>query len=114
MSEAMEPDPERSATAVEDDRVHAATGHNQGPELDELPEWQVGDLFVRYCWRKAHRAAWKVSRDIALYRLERAEKLGLTYEEYTLEILERGRNLQKEDVERIEAIKLKRAMRGEV
>ena len=55
-----------------------------------------------------------MSRDIALYRLERAEKLDLTYEEYTLEILERGRNLQEEDTERIEAIKLKRALGGEV
>lgn len=88
-------------------------GHNLGPPLedDELPEWQIGDLFVTYCWKRAHRAAWKASRDVALYRLERAEKLGLTYEEYTLEILERGRNLQMEDGERIEAIKLARAMR---
>jgi hypothetical protein len=114
MNDVPEHDREKWATAVGNDHAHPAPGHNQGPELDELPEWQVGDLFVRYCWRKAHRAAWKVSRDIALYRLERAEKLGLTYEEYTLEILERGRNLQKEDVERIEAIKLKRAMLGEV
>ena len=114
MSEAPEHDPAEGTLLAADDPAHEASGHNQGPELDELPEWQVGDLFVRYCWKKAHRAAWTVSRDIALYRLERAEKLGLTYEEYTLEILERGRNLQKEDVERIEAIKLKRAMRGEV
>ena len=86
--------------------MQALPGHNQGPPLDdELPEWQVGDLFVRFSWRKAHKAAWKASRDIALYRLERAERLGLTYEEYTLEILERGRNLQPEDHERIEAIK---------
>jgi hypothetical protein len=86
-------------------------GHNQGPPLDdEPPEWQVGDLFVRHCWRKAHKAAWKVSRDIALYRLERAERLGLTYEEYTLEILERGRNLQPQDQERIGAIKRARAV----
>ena len=91
-----------------------ALGHNLGPSLDEEPDWKTGDLFVGYCWRKAHKAAWKVSRDVGLYRLERAEKLGLTYEEYTLEILERGRNLQPEDAERIEAIKLKRAMRGEM
>ncbi|MBV9137739.1 MAG: hypothetical protein JO357_11840 [Hyphomicrobiales bacterium] len=86
--------------------TQTSPGHNQGPPLDdELPEWQVGDLFVRFCWKKARKAAWKVSRDIALYRLERAERLGLTYEEYTLEILERGRNLQAEDQERIDAIK---------
>src|SRR4029077_21091459 len=86
--------------------MQALPGHNQGPPLDdELPEWQGADLFVRFCWRRAHKAAWKVSRDIALYRLERAERVGVTYEEYTLEILERGRNLQPEDRERIEAIK---------
>jgi hypothetical protein len=91
--------------------MQTLSGHNQGPPLDdELPEWQVGDLFVRFSWRRAHKAAWKVSRDIALYRLERAEKLGLTYEEYTLEILERGRNLQPEDHERIEAIKRAREL----
>ena len=33
---------------------------------------------------------------MALFRLEKAEALGLTYEEYTLEILERGRYLQRE------------------
>ena len=38
-----------------------------------------------------------------------AERLGLTYEEYTLEILERGRHLQIEDVERIAEIKRRRA-----
>ncbi|MDB5401225.1 MAG: hypothetical protein JWQ55_3243, partial [Rhodopila sp.] len=45
-----------------------------------------------FCWRKAHRSAWKTPpREIALRRLERAEALGMTYREYTLEILERGR-----------------------
>jgi hypothetical protein len=88
-------------------------GDNGGPPLDEeddLPEWQVGDLFIAHCWRKAHKAARKVPRDIAIYRLERAEKLGLTYEEYTLEILERGRNLQPDDKERIDAIKAARPL----
>jgi hypothetical protein len=88
-------------------------GHNGGPLLDDedaLPEWQVGDLYISYCWKKARKAAWKVSRDIALYRLERAEKLGLTYEEYTLEILERGRNLQPDDQDRIDAIKRARPL----
>ena len=39
---------------------------------------------------------------------EKAEALGLTYEEYTLEILERGRYLQVADAKRIAAIKRKR------
>jgi hypothetical protein len=47
---------------------------------------------------------------MALFRLEKAEALGLTYEEYTLELLERGRYLQREDVERIDAIKRKRPL----
>ena len=37
--------------------------------------------------------------------MPRAERLELSYEEYTLEILERGRHLQIEDVERIAQIK---------
>jgi hypothetical protein len=43
-----------------------------------------------------------------LRRLEKAERLGLTYREYTLEILERGRYLQVEDVDRIAKIKAAR------
>jgi len=87
-------------------------GHNGGPPLEEeTPEWQIGDQFIYHCWKRARKAAWTVSRDIALYRLERAERLGLTYEEYTLEILERGRNLQPEDSARIEAIKRARPLK---
>ena len=66
-------------------------GHNGGPPLappDPNEGWR------RYCWRKAHKAAWKTPpREIALRRLERAEALGMTYREYTLEIMERGRYL---------------------
>jgi hypothetical protein len=66
-------------------------GHNGGPPLDE-PEPDGGwGLFI---WRKAHRKAWKTPPpEIALRRLARAEELGMTYKEYTLEILERGRYL---------------------
>jgi hypothetical protein len=46
-----------------------------------------------------------------LLRLEKAERLGLTYEEYTLEILERGLHLREEDTERISAIKAARKRR---
>jgi hypothetical protein len=92
----------------------ARTGHNGGPPLDEThrPEWGEGGIGNYFSWKTAHRAAWKnVSRDVALFRLKRAERVGLTYEEYTLELLERGRHLQIEDHARIAAIKRKRDRR---
>lgn len=46
-----------------------------------------------------------------LLRMDRAERLGLTYEEYTLEILERGRHLGHEDADRISTIKAARKRR---
>jgi hypothetical protein len=65
-------------------------GHNGGPPL-EVPEDPAASWRL-FCWRKAHRAAWKTPpREIALRRLERAEAAGVSYREYTLEILERGR-----------------------
>ncbi len=51
------------------------------------------------------------SRDVALARLARAERLGLTYAEYTLEILERGRHLGPDDTERVAEIKAARRAR---
>ena len=84
-----------------------------GPSLDDEPgpEWGDGDPYVYFNWKGAHRAAWKPkSRDMALFRLEKAEALGLTYEEYTLELLERGRYLQRSDAERIAKIKDKRPL----
>lgn len=71
-------------------------GHNGGPPLaPDPPVADPGTISWRsYCWRKAHKAAWKTSpREIALRRLARAEELGMTYKEYTLEIMERGRYL---------------------
>jgi hypothetical protein len=69
----------------------AQIGHNGGPLLapdDPHESWH------HYCWRRAHKSAWKTPpREIALRRLERAEALGMTYRDYTLEILERGRYL---------------------
>ena len=68
-------------------------GHNAGPspELDEDP----GALSWRHwCWKRAHKSAWKTPpREIALRRLARAEALGMTYHAYTLEIMERGKYL---------------------
>jgi hypothetical protein len=64
-------------------------GHNQGPPLEEL-----GVSWTHFCWRKAHRRAWKTPpREIALARLARAQELGMTYREYTSVILDRGIHL---------------------
>jgi len=66
-------------------------GDNGGPPLEE-PDPHAS--WRGYCWRKALRKAWKTPpREIALRRLARAEELGMTYKEYTLEIMERGRYL---------------------
>jgi hypothetical protein len=87
---------------------------NGGPPLDDYegPPWGKGDPHRFLHWKRAHQAAWKPkSRDIALFRLEKAEALGLSYEEYTLEILERGRHLCADDEARVAAIKAKRRRR---
>ena len=50
--------------------------------------------FVRYCWKRAHREAWKMPpREVVLRRLERAKALGMSYREYTAIILDRGVHL---------------------
>jgi hypothetical protein len=88
----------------------AEPGHNGGPPLDDdhVPEWGPGAIGTYFHWKRAHRAARRASRDVTLFRLARAERLGLTYDEYTLEILDRGRYLQTEDTARIAEIKAAR------
>jgi hypothetical protein len=83
-------------------------GHNGGPPLEQPHEWGEGPFGNYFEWKAAHKAAWNVPWDTAIRRARKAETLGLTYEEYTIEILERGRYLQVEDTERIAAIKRKR------
>jgi hypothetical protein len=93
----------------------AGAGHNGGPPLEDaphIPPWGKGGIGTYFWWRKAHQAAWRApSRAVQLIRLEKAEALGLTYEEYTLEILERGRFLGPDDVEAVAAIKARRGRR---
>ena len=68
------------------------TGHNGGPPIEDPPD--EGEVWRLFCWRKAHKKAWKTPpREMALRRLARAEELGMTYKEYTLEIMERGKYL---------------------
>jgi hypothetical protein len=88
-------------------------GHNGGPPLEDkphIPEWGKGGLGHYFSWKAAHRKAWRsLSPELMLRRLAKAEDIGLTYEEYSLEIMERGRYLQIEDSERIAQIKMARA-----
>jgi hypothetical protein len=105
----------RRSPATPADQANPAAGHNGGPPLDQehTPEWGSGGIGNYFYWKAAHRAAWKnPSPGIVAFRIKKAERLGLTYEEYTLEILERGRHLQIEDVERIAEIKRRRAARA--
>jgi hypothetical protein len=87
-------------------------GHNGGPPLDHIPEWGPGGIGNYFVWRAASEAAFKkVPVETAIRRAKKAETLGLTYREYQLEILERGRFLQAEDTVRIAAIIAKRNRR---
>jgi hypothetical protein len=66
--------------------------HNGGPPLDDDQDGNAG--WRAWNWRRAHKKAWKTPpREIALRRLARAEELGMTYRDYTLEIMERGKYL---------------------
>jgi hypothetical protein len=77
-----------------------------------VPEWGRGGFRAYFEWKGAHRKAWRsVPWEIQRFRAEKAEALGLSYEEYTLELLERGRHLQAEDRGRIDAIKAARRSR---
>lgn len=70
----------------------ASPGHNGGPPLEDEPD--PGASWRLWRWKRAHKRAWKTPpREIALRRLARAEELGMSYRDYTLEILERGRHL---------------------
>lgn len=86
-------------------------GHNGGPSMKEPRRRSTpGSAAIGrgFDWRIAHRKAWKKPRDIALRRQENAEALGLTYEEYSLEIMERGYFPQAEHVETIKSKRVQR------
>jgi hypothetical protein len=99
---------------------NAKLGDNGGPPLEEeTPRCKrapkVEPIGAELDWRLASRRAWrKGGREIALRRLERAEAIGLTYEEYTLEILERARHVGLEDVPAIKAKRRERRKAGTI
>ena len=89
-------------------------GGNGGPPLDDDPRpWGSGGIGSYFEWKAATGKAFNdVPYDIAVMRARRAEAMGLTYREYTLEILERGRYLSPEaDAARIAEIKRRRPIR---
>jgi len=97
-----------------DPRGAAGPGHNGGPPLadEHIPAWGRGGIGTYFSWQAAHRKAWRnLAPELMLKRLQRAERIGLTYEEYTLELLERGRHLQPDDVAQIARIKRARKPR---
>jgi hypothetical protein len=70
----------------------AGIGDNGGPPLEDVP--LVGISWNHFCWKKAHKAAWKTPpREIALARLARAEVLGMTYRQYTAILMDKGIHL---------------------
>lgn len=82
-------------------------GHNRGPRLE--PEWGTAPIDKYFIWKNAHNNVWKnIPYETAIRRVKKAASLGLTYQEYTLEILERGRFLQADDTKIIAQILSKR------
>lgn len=96
-----------------DAEVRDLRGHNGGPPLEDDPRpWGPNGVGNYFDWKAATEAAFKkVPGPIAMRRARLAEALGLTYFEYQLEILERGRYLQPADTARILEIKLRRDVR---
>jgi hypothetical protein len=89
--------------------LHARIGHNGGPPLDDAFAWGNAPISTYFAWKRAHEEVWKsIPYRTMLRRLKNAEALGLTYEEYTLELLFNGRHLQAEDAVRIAEIKAAR------
>ena len=58
-------------------------GHNNGPTFDM--SWEA------WVWRRAAAKAWKTPKpEVAMMRLKRAERLGITYKELTAALMDSG------------------------
>lgn len=61
-------------------------GHNNGPTFDM--SWEA------WVWRRATTKAWKTPKpEVAMMRLKRAERLGITYKELASVIMDSGAHL---------------------
>lgn len=85
-------------------------GHNGGPPLeDHIPSWGTAPIKTYLIWKKACADPFKnLPHETILRRVKKAQAIGLTYREYSIEILERGVFLQPSDRQRIAEIKAKR------
>lgn len=96
-------------------RMTTALLSNGGPPLDDddtyTPPWGKNGIGRYFEWRDAKKRAFDAPFDIAKLRAQRAALIGLTYDEYVLEILERGHYLNAGDTERIAQIVAKRGVR---
>lgn len=81
-------------------------GHNGGPPIDmpHRPEWGEDGVGSYFVWRAARAVQRRTGRADMMLRLRNAERLGLTYDEYSREICERGRYLHSGDEARIATI----------
>lgn len=87
---------------------------NGGPPLDDdtqTPPWGKNGIGRYFEWAAAKKRAFDAPYDIAKLRAQRAALIGLTYDEYVLEILERGRYLNAGDTDRIRQIIARRSVR---
>lgn len=79
-------------------------GHNNGPDILESL------LFKEWRWRKVQEEAFAPpNAETGARWARKAEALGLSYREYRLELLERGRHPTDEDARRIRAARPRRA-----
>ena len=96
-------------------RMTTALLSNGGPPLDDddsyTPPWGRNGIGRYFEWRDAKKKAFDAPFDVAKLRAQRAALIGLTYDEYVLEILERGRYLSASDTERIAQIVARRGVR---
>jgi len=82
-------------------------GHNNGPTFDM--SWEA------WVWRRAAAKAWKTPKpEVAMMRLKRAERLGITYRELTSVIMDSGAHLSAAVIPLSLAARVRRGPKGEI
>ena len=82
-------------------------GHNNGPTFDM--SWEA------WVWRRAAAKAWKTPKpEVAMMRLKRADRLGITYRELTSVIMDSGAHLGAAVIPLSLAARVRRGPTGEI